>query len=143
MIQRDFVGDENLPRDDFRQRSRRRDADLLAAQLSHAGQGGRGNQIEGRLIRECEDDPDIGAVDRGANCGAGGGAKIDAAGEHRLDGLNRLHENKLRFQTLFAKEAAVAGDDERHVEGAARDIGDAQGDELGGLFGGVESIVRD
>ena len=66
--------------------------------------------------------------------GAGRRAEVDAAGEHRLDGLDRLHENKLRLQTFLAEKAAIAGNHKRHVEDAARHVGDAERRELGGFF---------
>src|SRR5262249_19529428 len=100
-----------------------------------------GDQVEGRSIGHRQDDPDVDTAQRGGDSGSGGCAKIDASGQHGRYRLSRLYENELGFQTLFAKETFVAGDDVGHVQYASRNITYADGGESG-FFGGPDDLIR-
>ena len=131
-----------MPGENFGEGAERGNADLFAAHLLEVRDAWRGDQIEGRFVGQCEDDPNVDAVYRGRDGSPGRRAEINAAGQHRRYGLSRFDENELGLQTLFAKVTAVAGDDEGHVEDAARNIANAHRRELGGFFGGLKSIVH-
>ncbi len=131
LFRRNLVGEKNLPGENFGQGTERGNAELFAAHLLEVGDAWRGDQIEGRFVGQCKDDPNIDAIYRRRDGSSRRRAEIDAARQHRRYGLSRLDENELRLQTLFAKVTAVAGDDKRHVQDAARNIADAHRSQLG------------
>src|SRR5262249_34695809 len=60
-------------------------------------------------------------------------AEINSSSQQRRYRLSRLHENQLGFQTLFAEETFVPGDDIRHVQYTSRNIPYAHSGESGGF----------
>ncbi len=72
VLKRNFVGDKNPAREDFRQGTDAAGADFLPSQLLHAGDAGLNDEIEGGLVGHGEDDANIGAAYRGADGGTRG-----------------------------------------------------------------------
>ena len=126
LLLRNLVGEKNLAGESFGQGAERCDAELFAAHLLEVGDAWRSEQIEGWFVAHSEDDPHIDAAYR---CD-----EIDAAGQHRRNCLGRFHKNKFGLQTLFSEIAAVAGDNKRHIQDAARNIADAHRRQFRGFF---------